>query len=240
LFTTLDLTDELQRVVYWQGVRYEKATLDILTTHARESECFFDIGANFGFISYVLLSRCPALRVFAFEPNPRLFSSMNTVKLRNALDSFVPVNAGLGAEPGDLELHISTLNSGHSTFGLHPGLASGSACCESAVAPVIVFDEWCRISRVWMPEQPRWLAKIDAEGYELNVLKGMRKSLEAQRFRCVCVEINRFTLSFCGTTPVAVGRFMADVGYEADDGNGKRYSSGALPEFANVFFVPRK
>lgn len=237
--TTLDLSDEIQRSVYWQGKRYERATLNMLSAHGPDCCRFFDIGANFGFVSYVMLSRCDSLRIYAFEPNPTLFRTMKLTKERNTLARFTPVHAGLGSEAGEVTLHVSSVNSGHSTFGAHPGSLGLSQHWRDVPAPVLVFDEWSKSEGLPSSGSEVWLAKIDVEGREVDVLKGMSGSLSAHRFRCVCVEVNPFTLAFHGHQPVALLRQMDQFGYRPYDERGVAVSPDAVPRLGNLFFMPQ-
>jgi FkbM family methyltransferase len=234
------MSDEMQRVVYWQGCRYEKSSLSFLGMQGEGARCFFDIGANFGFMSYVLLSQCPLLRVYAFEPNPTLFRAMSATKERNGLSRFTPVHAGLGSETGSLPLHVSSVNSGYSTFGRHPGIVDPSLAAEPPAVPVFPFWRWLEMERVPVPEPFAWIAKIDVEGYELKVLMGMTDALERRHFKCLCVEFNRFTLSLCGHSPEDILRFMNGFGYRPHDERGHAVAGEDLRRDGNVFFMPER
>jgi len=59
------------------------------------------------------------------------------------------------------------------------------------------------------------VAKIDVEGFELKVLKGMSKSLSNQSFKGLIVEINPFTLSLTGVEGEDVFNLMHKYGYQS-------------------------
>ncbi len=237
LHVTLDLTDEMQRVLYWQGLRYEKPTLDFLVAQSRDACAFFDIGANIGFVSYVMLWHCPALAVYAFEPNPHHMNIMREARQRNGLTRFTPVACGLAAASGERSFHIALRNSGHSTFGAHPDLTISTDACRRVVVPLMPFEEWRVKEGLPLPPVGGWLAKVDVEGYELEVLQGMAPSLAAQRFRCVCVELNPFTLGFCGRKPEDILRWMSRFDYDAYDDSGHKVTAEHFCEAKNVFFL---
>lgn len=233
--TTLDLTDNIQRVIYWQGRRYEKETLDRLTAHLAEAEAFFDVGANLGFVSYSMLSRCPKLNVYAFEPNPTLYRGMVETRERNRLARFHPFQTGIGAANGIMQLHVSTANSGHSTFGRHPGFSDANA--HSVRVPLTPFDEWRRETGITPSRRCGWVMKVDVEGYELHVLQGMADSLAAGYFKCICMEVNRFTQSFCGHAAGEILDHMSAFGYAAFDDKGAALSADSVGANQNVFFL---
>lgn len=208
----LDLNDGVQRATYWQGSRFEHPTLPILDRWARSGAThFFDIGSNYGFFSFALLSRIPQLQVHAFEPNPATFSHLAQIKKQNGLERLKIWNCGLSDKTGVLTLHRGITDSGHATFGDHPGLR------ETTVDEIEVFDfeNWRSVAGLSLGAPGKWFAKIDVEGFELKVLRGMRAALEARSFRGLAIEINSFTLAFCGSHPDEIYTFMSSMGYEA-------------------------
>jgi FkbM family methyltransferase len=205
----LDLSDGIQRVTYWQGRRFERETIDQLCRWGRSATHFFDIGSNYGFLSYWVAHECPHLEVDAFEPNPETFSTLERICADNHLDRIHPWNLGLSDEPGRLRLLRGTTDSGHSTFGPHPDLHA------SHEAAVTSFEAWRRERGLRLPQRPHWIAKIDVEGFELKVLRGMEASLRSRAFLGLVVEINPFTQRFCGIHLREVFGWLADCGYAA-------------------------
>jgi hypothetical protein len=124
-------------------------------------------------------------------------------------------------------------DSGHSTLGLHPGLIG-----RAFDVPVVPFDVWMKKSGLRLPSAPTWIAKIDVEGFECHVLRGMRAALQAHAFVGLMIEINPFTLSLFGQEPVDVFSFLDEMGYVS----GERHKlQGLRPgDWFNAFFVPAK
>lgn len=222
----LDLADETQRSTWWRGDRFEAPTADVLwRLAAHERGVFFDIGSNYGFFTWYLVSQRRDLTVHAFEANPSTFKKFEEIRLENGLERVKGWNLGLADSEGTLALHRGTADSGHSTFANHPEL-TGSGQDMVRVAP---FDAWRREARLELPDSPIWVAKIDVEGFELKVLHGMKDSLQARAFAGLVVEINPFTLNLTKTNPVEIHDYMAAFGY--------RDTSGLPPETEhNAFF----
>ncbi len=229
----LDLDDETQCVTFWQGARFEHPTPRVLAEWGRNADAFFDIGANYGFYSYWMMSRCPRLTVHAFDPTPAHAELMQAVRKRNRLEQFHIHGVALGDRHARLPLHLGSTDSGHSTFGQHPGLTGASIEVD-----VIPFDTWRPSTGLELPASPRWIAKIDVEGYELNVLKGMETALRAQAFAGLAVEVNRFTLGLFGLTERDIDEFLAACRYVRAPGidTGCARSPGCY----NAFFIPAR
>lgn len=208
-----DFSDLTFRATYWQGSRYEHPTSWQLIKWLENepNPIFFDIGANYGFFSYLVLSSVPDCSVFAFEPNPFNFNRQITAKERNHLDTFHSFNLGLSDKVADLVLHHGIEDLGHSTFARHPGLTN----TPNTTIRVFPFDTWLEKFNPNIKNPKGWVAKIDVEGFELKVLKGMSKSLSNQSFKGLIVEINPFTLSLTGVEGEDVFNLMHKYGYQS-------------------------
>jgi FkbM family methyltransferase len=232
VFATLDLRDEVQRATYWQGERFESPTLQVLNQWVKEgATTFFDIGSNYGFFSLALLARHPNLRVHAFEPNPDTCAHAIQIKAENHLDRLTLWNLGLSDRCAKLELHRGVSDSGHSTFGDHPDLRRS----KSDLVELMDFESWHRSAGIDLPNSGGWVAKIDVEGFEAKVLRGMHPALERRSFRGVVVEINDFTLRFCHSEPQEIYLLMQAAGYKSllqHAGGGEQTFRG------NELFVP--
>ncbi len=230
----LDLRDLTQQTTYWQGGRFEHPTPAILAEWGQAgAECFFDIGSNYGFFSYWMYSRCPNLRIHAFDPNPKTYGILQSIVQRNNLQRITRHHLGLADAPGKLRLNPGRKDSGHSTFGNHPELA-GPGGIEVAVN---TFDRWRQEQGLALPDRPQWVVKMDVEGFEFKVLQGMREALSARAFAGLAIEINDFTLKFCGTSRDEVFGLLREYGYVPlnDTAQASRWPLGKT---ANVFFVP--
>jgi FkbM family methyltransferase len=206
----LDLKDETQRSTWWKGRRFEYPTGQVLSAWAADTgSVFFDIGANYGFFSWWLASCYPSLQIYPFEPNPKTFAKVVSVVQENQLANVHPQNFGLSDQNVELDLHEGIVDSGHSTFGAHPGL-KGS---PTAKVRVICFDQWCMDHGLQYPTSPSWVAKIDVEGFELKVLKGMQMALAAKAFRGIAIEINPYTLKLTNTSPCEISSLLSSFGY---------------------------
>jgi FkbM family methyltransferase len=132
-------------------------------------EVVFDVGANVGNRVQAFLEA--GARVIAVEPQP---DCVNT--LREKFGDRITIEAvGLAAEPGELEMHLST-DSTISTFSTDyientKDRFKYSDWTGSIKVPIITMD-----SLIAKYGTPRF-CKIDVEGFELEVLKGLNQSI---------------------------------------------------------------
>ena len=221
----LDFSDATMRATYWQGERFERPTPQVLTDWATHATHFFDIGSNYGFFSCWLLSRTPRLEVHAFEPNPVSFGRLDATRVANDLRGLHVWNTGLSDVTDRIALHPGVGDSGHSTFGPHPELGDRNV----VQADVIPFDTWREVNGLMLPDRPSWIAKIDVEGFETRAIRGMAASLRARAFAGLAVEINEFTLGFCGSSVSELRGELTACGYR---------EVTFRPASGNAFFVP--
>lgn len=148
------------RQVTWNVDEYDAFRRDV-----RPGDVLFDVGANLG--AYTMLFAQwtgPAGRVFAFEPAPEPREGLTKLLSVNGLSSRVTlVDAAVSAAEG------SVLFSAEGVDG-----ASRIVCANGHPVRAVTIDTFCRREGV----TPR-LIKIDAEGAELDVLRGARETIAA-------------------------------------------------------------
>jgi FkbM family methyltransferase len=148
----------------------------------RPGDTFVDIGANIGMVT--LLARHlvgDTGRVIACEPNPRLRARLENLVARNRLAGVDLVAKALGEAAGSAELHEF---SGHTGWGsLAAQGPAGAATTAVWQVPVVRGDDLLATA----PPGPM-VVKIDVEGFEVPVLRGLRQTL-ASRSPAVLVEV---------------------------------------------------
>ena len=234
----MNFRDESCRVTWWMGERYEQPLPGLLRKLCADGvDAFYDIGANYGFFSYLILAHCPTVSVHAFEPNPNNFAVLVDTKSRNALARFHPQNLGLGDAAAELDLTVEMNSSGHSVFGKsHPDFQRADCEFRTYRIPVVRFDDW--LAEHPGPAPGRAVAKMDIEGFELRALTGMADTLRRKFFKALVIEVYAETLRLSNTTPVEVGKFLAGFGYHPFDLFNQPAS--IVPDDArNLVFLPR-
>lgn len=151
-------------------------------------DIFIDIGANRGIYSIIAPTFYGYKHVHAFEPNPEVISILEkNITLNNLNDKVTIHNYGLGDISGEVSFVYDPLHKGGGQ------IINTEQTTNTMRVPIKVFDsaipssEAAKISFI----------KIDTEGFEFNVLSGMRTTLETmQTGSCIMVEssdVNKLT-----------------------------------------------
>jgi FkbM family methyltransferase len=127
-----------------------------------ESLCF-DVGANIGEKAEILLKT--GASVLAFEPLPQCQKELQ-VRCSYYYDRLKICQNALGAEPGEAELCVYPANAQSSMMENWQDKPH-----HKITVPVTTLD--MAIARYGKPDY----CKIDVEGYELNVLKGLSQAI---------------------------------------------------------------
>ena len=161
----------------WYCGLHEHVDMGFLLHFLRKGDLFLDIGANVG--SYtVLAAGAVGAKVAAFEPIPSTFRKLERNIEANRLNALVDAyNVGLGDEEGRL-----LFSSGSDTMN-HVVTEDEARTIPTVEVPVK------RVDDVVTGIAPR-LAKIDVEGWEAHVLKGLTRILDDPDLAAVIMETN--------------------------------------------------
>lgn len=199
----LGLTPILGRYLNRRG--YELAFDDALAAAMQPGDTVWDVGANVGYYSRRFAQAVrPGGQVFAFEPSPVTLPRLRA-EVGGELDvKVIPV--GLGAEPATMSFIQSADDLGVASRVVAPG-AEGALEVEIETGDRLVRD-----GRVAPPN----VIKIDVEGFELDVLKGLSATLRAPSLRSVCVEVHFTQLAErgLGTAPRTIERLLREAGFK--------------------------
>lgn len=140
----------------------------------RPGDLFMDVGANVGV--YSILAGGVGAQVIAIEPVPDTFDTlMDNIHLNDFEDRVVAHNIGLSSKVG--ELHFSTQH------GPENRVIDDSNSEPAVSVPVNCLENLVR------EELPK-VVKIDAEGYELEIIKGAQGLLYHPNVLAVILELN--------------------------------------------------
>lgn len=181
-----DLLYELKRAKRssdWIGHHYHRLCRDILRSPAGE-ECFirllrfllpeescllFDIGANTGYWLEHFLRYFPHTEAVGFEPTRNACVQLQKRFWNNK--NVIIHNVGLSETKGESEIHIAS-DSRFSSLYEYDDEQSFSGSETIALTP---FDE--KVGDELLARSMTKIVKIDVQGHEMSVLRGMKKGL---------------------------------------------------------------
>ncbi len=169
----------------------------------RPGQTIVDVGANLGLYT-VLLSRLvgPTGRVISFEPDPELFGLLQKSCERNGCANVKAHNVALGSRPARMPMRRMILNSGDNTLG-----SQGSGLFRSEV-----MIEVARLDDLDANLRPD-LIKIDVQGWEFEVLRGMQRILADNPKAEIHFEYWPGGLQRAGDSPEAFTTWLSSQGY---------------------------
>jgi FkbM family methyltransferase len=200
----LDTSDFLQRGLYLTRDFEPALRLCILRT-LKPGDCFVDVGANVGFYSLVAARRVgPGGRVIAFEPNPATCARLRANIDLNGFANVSVVETALSDRSGQAGFFADT----HGNSGASSLLGRGLETIESTV----LTETWDGFEERTAPPPPT-LVKIDVEGAEVQVLRGMSGLLAAARRPRFILEVSEWSLKAAGSSPEELFDIMSGHGY---------------------------
>lgn len=155
----------------------------------REGAVFADVGANVGMYT-VFAALARGAQVVAFEPESRNYALLNeNLRLNRLGERVTALCAGLSDRAGVERLYLSEINAGSSChslgapvgFDLKPRAA---AFVQGTVA--LRFDDLVAAGHIPSPQY----IKIDVDGFEHKVIRGMEQTLRGAGVRSLLVELN--------------------------------------------------
>lgn len=198
MFTNAD--DVVAGYYFYDGpASFEHGTLKLWAFLVKQSAFVFDIGAFTGVFSLAAVTANPNCRVMAFEPSFVTYSRLLVNIYANGFNGHIaPVRFGVADKNGELALR-------------HPAgvyvMASGESFLDSHISdpwftenvPVVSLDHL-------LENQERYkkqlvieanfsrvdLMKIDVEGFEANVLKGMQSTIQKHKPTAIVEILDRY------------------------------------------------
>jgi len=157
---------------------------------SRHAPVMFDVGANRGEYSLMLLSAFPSAHLHAFEPNPAAFAALCDAVRAKGVRCY---NLGLSNIPGTgaLYLYPDDPLTEHATayrdvmVSLHDCKAPAKVDIEFRTVDDLCADE--SIDHIDF-------MKIDTEGHELAVLQGAKHMLASGRIAAIQFEFNEMNV----------------------------------------------
>ena len=162
-FRVDDVRDAIQRALI-AGDFYETPELELIARHMPQGATVLDVGANVGNHTVAFVALTGAKRVIPVEPNPRAIGLLRENLALNGVDADLSLlGVGLGSRPGRAGVRVEDRHN-----------LGGATLAEGAGEIAVVRGDDVVRERVDF-------IKIDAEGMELDVLRGLERVLREHR-----------------------------------------------------------
>ena len=144
---------------------YEKGILDFIEKNFSENGVLLDVGANIGLMSIYTASKFPLAKVLAYEAHPDTYQILKDNIALNHLSNIATYQVAAGAHVGSVQIFDNwSVNRGGASIKYGDPGSSGTN------VDMVVLDEELEVEPT--------MIKIDVEGAELDVLKGLKNSIE--------------------------------------------------------------
>ena len=176
---------------HYETQEYERYTARLVARVLSRHSLFIDVGANYGFYTLLAATQHPRLEVLALEPVEATFEVLK-------------LNAGLLAL-SKVHLHQLAAADADGTASFHISMAADNCgFSPHPAAPPLreVEVRTARLDTLLADRTPcPLLVKIDVEGHELAVLRGMKDTFSRFPDLSLVVEFNPKVLKAAGTRP---------------------------------------
>ena len=190
----------------------ERVTMNWLRNIVDSGDIVYDVGANVGAYSLYAGKKLGASagRVYAFEPAFFNFSALCTNIEANSLNEIVvpfPVAFGDGTRPD--KLFLSSTISGSALHAVGRKESDGGPFTPRFIQGIfsLTLDKFCSFKNVMFPNH----LKIDVDGTEGEIVRGMSLTMNDPRLKSIMIEINSDNGS------ESVEKLICDNGFELVD-----------------------
>jgi FkbM family methyltransferase len=208
---------------------YERDTVAVCRDQLRPGMNAVDIGAHLGYFSRLFGKLTgPGGKVFAFEPHPETFSVLR--RNLSQLPNVIPVHKAVSDTTGHAELFEMTASGQHSlVLNVRP---ETQAFLKSRI-PVesTTLDDFL----AGQGDPPIRLVKIDVDGGETKVLRGMVQTIAKNAHLTLVVEFAPVSLAASGTTPEQFLELLQSLGFQVE---GLGFSLAGLQIPSSATFAP--
>jgi len=183
----------------YEVVGYERMTSALVGTVARGVDLLVDIGAHVGYFSLLAAHANPELAIVAVEASPD-----NASVLRSNLEGIGGervrvVEAAAGEAPGTATFYVPSASD-------NGGLSPHPASDQHTAVEVKVVDG----PSLELPPVESMLIKIDVEGHEVAVLRGLRDVIASTPDIRLLVEVNPACLTAADSSIPALAATLAE------------------------------
>lgn len=190
---------------YAGGRMHEKVVTEMLIEALQSASCFVDVGAHLGWYTCIAAKHIPSGRVYGFEMDDLSFALLEQNITINNCTNVDVYNLAVYDFSGMVS-YIRDSKRPNPSLHLQANKKDQKSSMSVSVDSVIL-DEFVKSERI-VPN----VIKIDVEGAEMNVLKGMRQTMREYR-PILFLEIHPTNLSYFNSSTSDVLSLLIEYGY---------------------------
>ena len=226
---------------HYETRSYEQLSANLISSILRRADLFVDVGASYGFYSLLAASRRPDLDIISVEPTPETCTILKRNVGLLAQSKIAVLQSAVSDTVGIRRFNVAIASDSCGFFD-HPNIGSlRSIDVETTTIDTLLKDR----------PAGRLVIKIDTEGNELAVLRGMTETLKRFEDIRLIIEFCPGTLRAANVQPntllehldrLGFATFLLDEGqgryYRAKSGDDKLRLTGS--DYANLYCVRKE
>lgn len=156
----------------------------------KTSPIVVDIGANQGNYTQEVHRISPKAKIYAIEPHPVTFAGLK--KRFEGISTIECHNYGCGSKKAEMDMYDYPDQASSSHASLYKEVFDGKAIEQPQVVQVSIIkaDDFINEQGIDYID----LVKIDTEGHEMEVFKGLKKSIEGDKIGAIQFEFDQMNL----------------------------------------------
>ncbi|MGY6562390.1 MAG: FkbM family methyltransferase [Luteibaculaceae bacterium] len=183
----------------------EQKVMEHMQQLAKKSTVFWDVGANFGLYSLWLKKENPSLKIISFEPLPSNAKRLTQHIRENHLENITVENQALFSKSETNVPFFSGEETNSGTASLMQGTsAKGSTVTVKTITGVQYILE--------NPQNTPNLIKIDTEGSEFEIIKGLEEFLQKNN-PVLAIEWEPELMLKSGYSPQEFAQYLNELGF---------------------------
>jgi FkbM family methyltransferase len=214
--------------LYCNGI-YEPETIDVILALLPRNGTFVDIGANIGAIALDIAIRRPDARIIAIEPSPAVLPYLTHNITHNRITNVHLEALAASDREGEIDFYLPP--------SAHFGMAS--AAPQFGVEPVRVRAQTLDAILASIAVSNVSVIKIDAEGAELDVIRGAARLLSADDAPALIFEFVDWAEARLHR-PGDAQRELMRLGYDLTRLDGRRAPIGTALETGGAMILAQK
>lgn len=228
LFINVNVYDHIQQQLFWYG-RYDEDVSGFFQNVITENSIVVDAGGNIGYFTLLAARKAAKGTVYTFEPVEFLYQQLEENLKLNKLTNVYPVQKALTRSEGSTTIYESSRDNTGMNSLQKPENYTGKFEKIDCISLDIFFGEYKELKPM--------VVKIDTEGAEMEILKGMTNCL--QHFKpLLIIEILNEHLNRFESSAEMIFDFLAGYNYDAwtiIDSNTLKKANGAEESNGTVF-----